>query len=530
MIVRALGNGWGILLWFEDFAAYAGMARRGHSTLYHGNQGGTAMRRSARVERLWFPVLLLIGTLAWGPACASGFSFEPQYPSGQYPPGQYPPGQYPPGQYPPEQYPTQPGLQLPKIHLPKRHKDDKPDDSSKITLSSVDGTLRNLGEKDLVLQTKPGHLVRFRLLAKTLFQNNKGEPVRDSLLHPGDHLSVLVNPDDVETALRVVLNHAGTAKERESAEQPLDQAKVSAPGADDITKAHVAVDREPAGGQPGAASDKDADAKPADANSKPPDANAKPAEPQARTAPEPREPVDSSPLSPDAIILLAREAAESFTAGLPNFLVQQVTTRYHGTRPDWQRLDVVTADVVCVDGKEEYRNVAVDGRPTQRPIESTGSWSTGEFVTTLQIILSPVEEAVFVQRGEERIGTRMAYLLDFSVEAQNSHWIIGGSGNRTFHAPYKGSIWVDKETRRVLRIDQKAHSIPRDFPYDRLESILDYGYVKIDNKSYLLPVQNETIACLGASRGCERNVLEFRNYRKFTAESDIKFEKFINSF
>ena len=147
------------------------------------------MRQPAIRERLWVPVLLLIGTLAWGPACASGFAFEPQYPSGQYPSGQYPPGQYPPGQYPPEQYPTQPGIQLPKIHLPKRHKDDK-DDSSKITLSAIDGTLRNLGEKDLVLQTKPGHLVRFRLLAKTLFQNKEGEPVRDSLLKPGDQITV----------------------------------------------------------------------------------------------------------------------------------------------------------------------------------------------------------------------------------------------------------------------------------------------------------------------------------------------------
>ena len=490
------------------------------------------MRQPAIRERLWVPVLLLIGALAWGPACASGLSPEPQYPSGQYPPGQYPPGQYPPGQYPPEQYPTQPGIQLPKIHLPKRHKDDKPDDSSKITLSSVDGTLRNLGEKDLVLQTKPGHLVRFRLLAKTLFQSNKGEPVRDSLLHPGDQLSVLVNPDDVETALRVVLNHAATAKERESAEQPLDQARVSAPGPDDITKAHVAVDREPAAGQPGAPPDKEADAKPTEANSNPADANSKPAEPQPRTAPEPREPVDSSPLSSDAIIMLAREAAESFTAGLPNFLVQQATTRYHGNSrsSDWQRIDVVTADVVCIDGKEEYRNVAVDGRPTQRPIESTGSWSTGEFVTTLQDVLSPIEGAVFVQRGEERIGARMAYVFDFSVDARNSHWILAANDKRPYHAPYKGSIWIDKETRRVLRIDQKAQSIPRDFPYDRLQSILNYGFVKIGDKSYLLPVQNESIACLGVSGSCERNVIEFRNYRQFTAQSDIKFDKFTASF
>jgi hypothetical protein len=473
---------------------------------------------------------LLICTLALGPAGASGLSPEPQYPSGQYPPGQYPPGQYPPGQYPPNQYPSSPGIQIPKIHLPKRHKDDKQDDSSKVTLSAIDGTLRSLGEKDLVLQTKPGHLVRFRLLAKTLFRNKEGESIRDSLLHPGDQLSVLVNPDDVETALRVVLNRAASSSEREVASRPFDHDQVIAPTSQDVSKTKVTVDREPSADQPAAAPDKEADAKPAEANAKPADANAKPAEAQPRTAPEPREPVDSAPLSSDAIIMLAREAAESFTADLPNFLVQQATTRYHGHTGsrDWQVIDVVTADVVCVNGKEEYRNVAVDGRPTQRPIESTGSWSTGEFVTTLQNLLSPAEDATFVQRGEERFGGRMAHVFDFSVKAQDSHWILGGNGKSTYRAPYKGSLWIDKETRRVLRIDQKAQSIPRDFPYDRLESILDYGYVKIDNKSYLLPVQNETIACPGGSGDCERNVLTFRNYRKFSAQSDIKFEKFTN--
>ena len=75
-------------------------------------------------------------------------------------------------------------------------------------------------------------------------------------------------------------------------------------------------------------------------------------------------------------------------ADLPDFLVQQETTRYHGRQDSWQKIDVVTADVACVNGREQYRNVAVNGIPSQRPIESTGAWSTGEFVTTLQNLFS----------------------------------------------------------------------------------------------------------------------------------------------
>jgi hypothetical protein len=68
----------------------------------------------------------------------------------------------------------------------------------------VDGSLRKLREKDLYLQTN-GQVLRFRLLAKTQFRDQQGVPIRDSLLHPGDRLSVLVNPEDPETAVGVVL-------------------------------------------------------------------------------------------------------------------------------------------------------------------------------------------------------------------------------------------------------------------------------------------------------------------------------------
>jgi hypothetical protein len=67
----------------------------------------------------------------------------------------------------------------------------------------MDGTLRQLGEKDLYLETVNHKILKFRLLAKTQFRDKEGESVRDSLLKPGDQLSLQVNGDDPETALRV---------------------------------------------------------------------------------------------------------------------------------------------------------------------------------------------------------------------------------------------------------------------------------------------------------------------------------------
>src|ERR1700749_4808746 len=112
-----------------------------------------------------FMIVLLAGNSLYGQI---GGQFPGQYPPGQYPPGQYPPGQYPPNQYPQTTYPGPGGIPitLPGIHLPERKKKEKSDDSSRVNVQSVDGTLRKLGEKDLLLQISSSRVLRFRLLAK----------------------------------------------------------------------------------------------------------------------------------------------------------------------------------------------------------------------------------------------------------------------------------------------------------------------------------------------------------------------------
>src|ERR1700733_4816701 len=99
---------------------------------------------------------------------------------------------------------------------------------------AVDGRMRKLSEKDLFLQTGSDTVLRFRLLPKTQFCDLQGVPIRDSLLHPGDQLSVLVSPEDPETAVRVVLISAGTSAERESAEMPVTGESVRAPKERDL--------------------------------------------------------------------------------------------------------------------------------------------------------------------------------------------------------------------------------------------------------------------------------------------------------
>ena len=162
-------------------------------------------------------------------------------PDGPQNPNQYPtqnPNQYP-NQYPvPGRVPL--SLPIPGIGRQEDPKDDKPANSnqSKLNLRAVDGTLRELGEKNIYIEASGKRLFRFRLLEKTQFRNKEGDTVRDSLLKAGDQLSVQVSEDDPETALRVVLSGKGSMSERTDAARPFDH---------DSAKVAVLADTHPAG-------------------------------------------------------------------------------------------------------------------------------------------------------------------------------------------------------------------------------------------------------------------------------------------
>jgi hypothetical protein len=228
------------------------------------------------------------------------------------------------------------------------------------------------------------------------------------------------------------------------------------------------------------------------------------------------------------VIYNARQAAFVFSETLPNFVVKQYTTRYqteaaHGGQTSWHAYDTVTADVVSEDGKESYKNILVNGKPPKYDVEKTGTWSTGEFSSVMLDVLSPGTRADFHNKRPTTIMSREAYHFDFSVQRENSHWQLHSSSD-SYVPEYTGAIWIDKETSRVLRIELSAKNMPRTFQLDTVESAIDYDYVPIGDGKFLLPVHSEALSCDRGTSECNRNVIDFRNYRKFSADTSVSFD------
>jgi hypothetical protein len=228
----------------------------------------------------------------------------------------------------------------------------------------------------------------------------------------------------------------------------------------------------------------------------------------------------------DPLIAKATEAALDFTEGLPNYVCQEMMARYQSTThpANWQALDIVSAALVYENGKEDYRDIAINGKPLKKGMDQVGgSWSTGEFGTMLIDLLSPATAAQFHYRREERQSGVTTKVYDYSVKRENSHWQIT-MGGQTYRPAYKGSIWIDPATARVLRIEMQAVGFPEEFPTDDVESAVDYQYTRLgDAKQYLLPVHSENLSCQRGSDFCSHNVIDFRNYHKYSGESTITF-------
>jgi hypothetical protein len=180
--------------------------------------------------------------------------------------------------------------------------------------------------------------------------------------------------------------------------------------------------------------------------------------------------------------------------------------------------------VVVEGGRESYRNLTVNGRKTAKSIEeATPGWSRGEFATAMIDVLAR-SNAKFTFRRKETVARIPTRVYDFTVEQRFSHWRVGTAG-QTVQPAYRGSIWIEPESGRLLRLEQQAEKLPEEFPLDAVELSLEYAPVRIGSSEYLLPVRSENLACLRGAPVCKRALIEFRNYKRFGSESSITFEK-----
>ena len=249
------------------------------------------------------------------------------------------------------------------------------------------------------------------------------------------------------------------------------------------------------------------------------------AEPPDGDGDVPAAPAIPKPDAHAAFLDEAREFAFNFTEGLPNYMCQEMVTRYFSDNHAgtlWKPQDVVSEDVLWKGTSEEYRNVQIDGKKVNPEKVGDRSWSTGEFGSILADLMQPSTNAQFHYVRAATVNHHEALMFDFTVDQPNSHWTVH-EGGQQIRPAYSGTIWFDRETKRALRIEYSAEDIPKTFPADTAELALEYDYVQLGQKKFLLPVHSEVLMCHRGTAICAKNDINFRNYHKYGSESEIQF-------
>jgi hypothetical protein len=226
-----------------------------------------------------------------------------------------------------------------------------------------------------------------------------------------------------------------------------------------------------------------------------------------------------------------KQYAMNYTRTLPDFICLQQTRRYvDPTGSDsWRATDVITARLTYFEQKEDYKLVTVNNHlTTDTPYTAVGgAISTGEFGSMMREIFAPASNTRFEWDRWGKLRGRIAHVYSYRVPLADSKYSIHYQSDakdpgETIVVGYHGSIFVDRDTDTIVRITIDADDIPASFPVQQAKETLDYDFTKIGDQDFLLPLRADLR--MRSAQLMTKNVLEFRLYRKFSADTSIKFD------
>ena len=219
-----------------------------------------------------------------------------------------------------------------------------------------------------------------------------------------------------------------------------------------------------------------------------------------------------------------RDYALNYTKQLPNFICVQMTRRYYdpAAADSWRLEDTIMTRVSYNEHKEDYKVVMVNNKAvtTDTPMEKLGGTTTaGEFGSMMDDIFRRESAARFEWDHWATLRGKRVYVFSYDVDQSHSRYQIIAQGAEHYIPAYRGLIYVDTNTKMVMRITLNPYDLPDGYPVQQVKSTLDYDYTKIGDSEYLLPLK--VVVTSRLTRYTSKNEVEFRLYRKFGTESTI---------
>jgi hypothetical protein len=246
------------------------------------------------------------------------------------------------------------------------------------------------------------------------------------------------------------------------------------------------------------------------------------------------------PPEAEARDLLQRTRTVTLAASeaMPDFIVKQLITRAYSRAGlnNWtvsDRLSIAVSFRASVG--EEYKLLAVNGLPPSAEVKEGsavfeqlgGASSTGEYVSRLATLFLDESQTDFKAVDTDTLRGRRTIVYEYEIKKVNSRAMLSyserGQPQQQTRVGDRGRIWIDRELNRVLRLESISTEIPAGFPITEASRTIDYDWVPIAERPYLLPTRAEVLMTsrYGDQSIQSRNEIRFRGYQKFGAEVKI---------
>ena len=226
-----------------------------------------------------------------------------------------------------------------------------------------------------------------------------------------------------------------------------------------------------------------------------------------------------------AMLAAMGKYADQYVNNLPNFLCVLVTEQYQANKKGehWKKGDTLTARLAFTDGREHRTLQLVNNKSLA---QVTHRWRTpltteGEFGRLIQMIFDDRTNAAFDWNRWDTLSGKRVAVFDYAVDQQHSTMKLGLSDLASAIIPYHGSVFADPESGAVYEVYEAASDIPPELRTKEIGTKIEYSEVAIGETKYLLPLRASVL--MKSDQDQVRNELEFQDYRKFGAESSIKF-------
>jgi hypothetical protein len=187
-------------------------------------------------------------------------------------------------------------------------------------------------------------------------------------------------------------------------------------------------------------------------------------------------------------------------------------------------IDVLTFETSYFRQQEASRLTKRAGAPISALFKLTGILSRGEFGDNFRNIFAPASETQFQFERWTTVRGRQAAVYSYRVDRSKEPYMVStAQGGKPVSATVglRGELVIDARSFAVYRADYIADQIPGGFPVQLAKVTVEYDNAEIEGKAYLLP--SKAVALLRAGKTEKRNETVFSRYRKFTADTAIRF-------